>query len=390
MDDVVIFGAGNLGKTAYYFYKDKCNIICYIDNDVEKWGTFLFEKEVVSPEILWKFKGRVIIAVQNNFEQIETELQSKYGINRFLEFGVTQKGKILGGEQLFDNRCIIMVYTGGLGNQLFQYSLAKYFEVNGCKVTADITHYMYIKSRKFELNRIFRNIHLKFATDNTYEYYVLKDKVSKIEGLNEKYVYVEPDIKNFKQYDVSDEWGNINRGIVKGYFQTYLFADGLRDTLLKCFEFPVISNKGLQELIDGMMNKNSVSVHVRRGDYLTEKERRLNGICDMQYYIRAIKMIKERVKNPQFYIFSDDIVWCKENFKIKESIYIESEMIENYEDWQDMYLMSRCKHNIIANSSFSWWGAWLNENERKIVIAPKRWDNFCNLTNICPPTWWRI
>ncbi len=392
MDKVIIFGAGRWGSMAYYFYENKCDIICYVDNNKEKWGTLLHDKKIVSPEMLSDFKGKVVIALQTGLEQAEKELKSKYGIKQFLEFKAGQTGKCLEEEQAFDDGCVVMEYAGGLGNQLFQYALAKYLEHNGCKTAADITQYAYLNMRKFELGKIFRNSCLRYASHDTCEYFMRKDRVSQAENLGERYIYIEPDIAQCVQYGVSMEWGRIKRGIVKGYFQTYLYADAIRHDLLECLEFPEAEDQQLRLLADEIKRCVSVSVHIRRGDYLAESERRMDGICDMQYYAQAIRMIRERVKNPRFYFFSDDILWCKENLKMNmnDAVYIDSEMFQNYEDWYDMYLMSRCKHNIIANSSFSWWGAWLNDNEGRIVIAPKKWDNFCRLTNICPPDWSRI
>ena len=390
MDKVIIFGAGRYGNTAYHFYENMCDIICYVDNNAQKWGTFLYDKEIVSPEVLRGFGGTVIIAVQNDVEKIEAELKNKYGINQFLEFRVMQRGKFLEGEQNFNSGSIVIEYAGGLGNQLFQYSLARCLELNGCEVVADISSYLYVNTRRFELERIFKSINFRYASAVAREYYFMKDRISKVEGVDEKYIYAEPDITQHVQYGVSSDWRKVRRGIVEGYFQTYLFADEIRDDLLKRLKFPEIEETQLQLLVAEMHRNNSISVHVRRGDYLAEKERRLDEICDEKYYEKAIKMIMEKVKNPRFYVFSDDISWCKENIRIDEASYIDSGMLEKYEDWYDMYLMSQCRHNIIANSSFSWWGAWLNENEDKIVIAPKKWDNFCNLTNICPPDWDRL
>lgn len=390
MDEVIIYGAGKWGKIAYYYYENICNIYCFADNNEEKWGTFLHDKEIVSPEVLIGFKGKVIIAVQNGLVQIENELKEKYGICQFLEFGVKQRGRFVADKQEFNEKCIVMEYAGGLGNQLFQFALAKYLEWKGRKVVADITHYSSLNTRRFELGRLFKNNCLRYASEDVNIYFAMKDKISRMEKLNQRYVYEEPDITRCSQYGVSEEWGNIKRGVVKGYFQTYLFADQIRAVLLHCLEFPTMEDNSLCALADDMKRKNSVSIHIRRGDYLAESERRMDGICDVSYYEKAIQRIRESVKNPYYYIFSDDISWCKENVKVDKVIYIEPEMFLDYEDWYDMYLMCKCKHNIIANSSFSWWGAWLNENEDKIVIAPKKWDNFCCLTNICPPIWIRV
>jgi hypothetical protein len=115
-----------------------------------------------------------------------------------------------------------------------------------------------------------------------------------------------------------------------------------------------------------------------------------HGTCTLDYYHEAIKIMKEKIKNPYFFIFSDDIPWVKENLKIDgDAFFITGKKIKDHEE---MFLMSRCKHNIIANSSFSWWGAWLNNNPEKIVIAPKRWFNNekINTSDLVPDNWLRI
>lgn len=111
-------------------------------------------------------------------------------------------------------------------------------------------------------------------------------------------------------------------------------------------------------------NEKTCSIHIRRGDYLNLSQYHTN--LDMNYYMKAIKMFP---KDTVFIIFSDDIMWCKETFPPSEKFI----HIENEADYVDMFLMSKCTNNIIANSSFSWWGAWLNENKNKRVIAPNKW-----------------
>ncbi len=123
-------------------------------------------------------------------------------------------------------------------------------------------------------------------------------------------------------------------------------------------------------LMQKMSAENSVAIHVRRGDY---KNSRFTLLDIETYYLKAIEKIKEQVKNPKFYIFSNDIDFVKTHFSKMD---IDSEIVDinsGQQSFMDMVLMSNCKHNIIANSSFSWWSAWLNENPDKIVIAPKKW-----------------
>jgi hypothetical protein len=111
-------------------------------------------------------------------------------------------------------------------------------------------------------------------------------------------------------------------------------------------------------------------------------ERRFGGICTSEYYQKAIKLISESINNPVFFIFSDDINRVKEKLPLNNAIYTDWNL--GNDSWQDMFLMSRCYHNIIANSSFSWWAAWLNINRNKIVIAPERWFQDMETPNIHP------
>lgn len=390
MDDVIIYGAGKYGEIAYEIYHRNCNIVCYVDRDKAKWGTCLHDTKIMPPEVLQGFRGKVIITVQKDTRQIEEELKTKYGISLFLEFRAVLKGKCVEKPQPLCINSIVMVYMGGLGNQLFQYALAKYLIAKGKNVIADIIDYSKVYSRSFELMNVVQDGEFQFASEEICEYYKMKESIAKIEGSDEKYFFLEPDIAEYKKYKVSEEWGRINRGIVMGYFQTYFFADEVRESLLDCIKFHKIKGCGIRQLAEKIRKGNSVSIHVRRGDYIKEKERRLDGICSREYYESAVAEIRKKVKNPKFYIFSDDIAWCRENIRVEDAFYFDGEEEENYLDWYDMYLMSICGHNIIANSSFSWWGAWLNQNPEKIVIAPRKWDNFCELENLCPPDWMRL
>ena len=115
---------------------------------------------------------------------------------------------------------------------------------------------------------------------------------------------------------------------------------------------------------------NSCSLHIRRGDYISNsKSHAIHGTCNLKYYKEAIKIIKEKYQNPTFFIFSDDPTWTKDNLVLNNAIYINHNCLPH----EDIYLMSLCKNNITANSSFSWWGAWLNRNDSKTIIAPKQW-----------------
>jgi hypothetical protein len=155
---------------------------------------------------------------------------------------------------------------------------------------------------------------------------------------------------------------------------------------------PVESVKIPSDLSDKMIQDESVSIHVRRGDYLSKSNKNIYWTCGGEYYRDAIRYLKTRIKNPVFFVFSDDIQWVKKNFTfLSESPtrFIEHGMTPS--DCIDITLMRYCKHYIIANSTFGWWGAYLgNKNKNSIVIAPKKWylkDHSFFIRDLIPPEW---
>ena len=159
-----------------------------------------------------------------------------------------------------------------------------------------------------------------------------------------------------------------------GYWQNENFFKHIREQVLQAYSFPLFKEKCNEMLAEKLLKCNSISIHIRRGDYLKEP---IWCVSTPEYYAKGIGYLKEKEKVDLLCVFSDDIAWCKENLdNLADDMEIE------YVDWnkgnqsfRDMQLMTYCKHNIIANSSFSWWGAWLGRREGKIVIAPKVWCN---------------
>ena len=173
-----------------------------------------------------------------------------------------------------------------------------------------------------------------------------------------------------------------------GYWQSERYFADVAQTVRSDFTFrqPMTSrNQGLAEEIRSV---NSVSLHVRRGDFVNNpKANATHGLCSLDYYEAAVRHIAERVDEPHFFVFSDDIEWVRSNLARRNSfIYVDHN--RGPESYNDMRLMSLCKNNIIANSSFSWWGAWLNQNVGKIVLAPKRWFANNNPTSDLLPSGW--
>lgn len=175
-----------------------------------------------------------------------------------------------------------------------------------------------------------------------------------------------------------------------GQFQSWKYYNGAEQKIQEEFQYnEAIISQTTKKVRNRMHQCNSVALHIRRGDYLGMYNLQgLGSVCDKAYYERAIDYIKEHVENPYFFIFSDDKTYIKENYNLPNMTIVDFN--QGDDSWQDMYLMSQCKHNIIANSTFSWWGAYLNPNPQKIVVSPKRWWAMLEKDDIIPPTWKRI
>jgi len=183
--------------------------------------------------------------------------------------------------------------------------------------------------------------------------------------------------------------GKNTRAYMVGRFQEHYYLKNIRDALLDDFAFKQEIPETVKEYYSKIIESNSVSIHVRRGDYIGIKE---FDICSLKYYKNAASYISKLIKNPVYFIFSDDIEWIKINFTFLEKyIIVDNNRFDN-SDYFDLFLMTNCKHNIIPNSTFSWWGAWLNQNPNKIVICPEKWNgfNYVNTDEICPLEWKRI
>ena len=177
---------------------------------------------------------------------------------------------------------------------------------------------------------------------------------------------------------------------LKGYWQSEKFFKAFEDTIREELNILTPPSAQNQSFLDQIASHNAVSLHVRRGDYVTNPLANAHhGICDLGYYKTAIEYIAGKTqKAPIFYIFSDDIAWAKQNLKPRyETIFVDlNDEATNYED---LRLMSSCRHHIIANSSFSWWGAWLNSHAEKIIVAPKNWyaDPAARNPDMLPHSW---
>lgn len=290
---------------------------------------------------------------------------------------------------------IIINLTGGLGNQMFQYALGRVLaEINHDTLKLDTSSFNIFSSidtlRCYELdifklssNLASRSESMRFSDPNP-----LIVAINQFLRTNISPYPVSYTVEKSHNFDpqVLEMTGDI---YLRGFWQSEKYFSVHRDLILGEFSFKSHPTHKNAILLKSINSSESISVHVRRGDYVSNVQaNKFHGTCDIGYYKKAIKDLAKRCKNPSFFVFSDDIEWCKKNLPISYPVtYVSHNQGES--SWEDMRLMSKCKHNIIANSSFSWWGAWLNTNPSKIVIAPKRWyrDSKIETNDLIPQVW---
>ena len=278
-----------------------------------------------------------------------------------------------------------VAFDGGLGNQMFQYAFMQALKFKGNNVRMFIPHKKWEHKTGFELSRVFG----------------IKEQLSFWEFLYNKVPY--PFRKLFllthKTYnDVNFRFQSTaltskDYDYFYGTWQSESYFVDIKEKIQEIFSFnsAMLSDYSLEVLKTIRSSyKVAVSVHVRRGDYLSAAFKEgFGSCCSLDYYKRAISSISDMLDcEILFVFFSDDMSWVKENIKVPNAIYVDGNYAENA--WQDMYLMSQCNHNIIANSSFSWWAAWLNQNSEKKVFAPKRWWASLEDDDVVPESWIRL
>lgn len=174
-------------------------------------------------------------------------------------------------------------------------------------------------------------------------------------------------------YDNTIYGHNHKHLVMQGYWQSYRYFEKYTETIKRDYTFREDADDNNTELIAEISNKEAVAIHIRRGDYVSNSFfNETLGICSREYYDKALKVISKKVNNPYYYVFTDDPAWVKNNFYIPGLMSIVDHNLGRA-DHEDLRLMMHCKHFIIANSSFSWWGAWLAYYKDKVVIAPAQW-----------------
>lgn len=254
---------------------------------------------------------------------------------------------------------VIVKIQGGLGNQMFQYARGQHISRKyGVEVLYDISFYSLNLNpkREFLLNN-FNNININTNCNNIDNQYYCK--------VYDNFIFTE--LKNIGSNDY----------YLDGYWQSEKYFKGTEQELKNDFK---ISDEILCKISDVLLGENNVSIHVRRTDYLNSNG--VHPIIDIDYYEHALKLLNQY---DYIYVFSDDMEWCKRHLKFSNMVFI-----DNFNEIESLYLMSLCNNNIIANSTFSWWGAWLNNNKDKKIFAPKKWfgDHVkLNTKDIMPIEW---
>lgn len=277
-----------------------------------------------------------------------------------------------------------VIFQGGLGNQMFQYAFFLYLNTKGYNARYNTSWYLYNKCHNgYELEKLFgikpRNKSMLFNLFRT---------VRKLEKLN----VITPGIGIIQDTIPSMFKPDFNAAPIlffDGYWQSYRYIEAVEKLIRQKFRFKenFLSEETLALSKRIKASQYAVSIHIRCGDYFSEQFSPLyGGICTPEYYSKAISVIRNTIYRPKFFVFSNDLDWVYRHIDLPaDSTFVSCNNGTNA--WQDMYLMSCCKHNIIANSSFSWWGAWLNENLSKIIVSPSRFINLGDTCDLILPNW---
>lgn len=285
---------------------------------------------------------------------------------------------------------IIVNLKGGTGNQLFQYALGRHLALkNNDVLKLDVDGL----ARANKTGDIYRPFNLEaFAFEKNLA------TPSEVRALKYPYAIVSKGWR-FLCFKLSrDKNTTFNPAVLDwsgdifldGYWQSPRYFDAIRDVLLEDLQLKDGFGAAAERYAEQIKRSAAVSLHVRRGDYI-KNPRVLKefGVCSTEYYTAAMKTIEAAIPSPTYFVFSDDIAWVKEHLPVgSDAVFIEGTDIT---DVEELMLMSLCRHNIIANSSFSWWGAWLNQHADKMVVAPTPWFNM-NIydRDLIPASWTQL
>lgn len=290
---------------------------------------------------------------------------------------------------------IILHLSGGLGNQMFQYAFGRAQAKRlGVELKLALSDPTLIIHNGFELKRLFdiqanEALPADMRSILGLQHNTLVQKAIKISGLQK--LFCSPIVQEPHFHFTPKMLALNDNSYIYGYWQSEKYFSEIEHEIRSDFSFKPALSKTNIDAAEKIGSCNSISLHVRRNDFANNsKINATHGLCSLNYYNEAIQYVAKRIGNPHFFVFSDDPAWAQSNLDINYPCdFIKHN--HGLESYNDMRLMSLCNHHIIANSSFSWWGAWLNPKESKLVIAPRQWfinDN--NTKDLIPQNWVRL
>lgn len=286
---------------------------------------------------------------------------------------------------------IISRITSGLGNQLFQYAVGRHLSLkNKTPFYVDLSYYLHQysddTSRSFKLGNF--SVPYRILQESPVEYVSKATKLLPNRSLKPLFLFLKE--KQF-HYDAQVLRSRAGCLILEGFWQSEAYFQESAEIIRRDLQLSSTPSPEFDQYLQQIRDMPvPVSIHVRRGDYVNHPEfSKTFGFIGLDYYKKAIRYVTKEIKNPHFFVFSDDKEWVRENLPLpSDSVFVQNTGPTG--DVADLVLMSHCKHHIIANSSFSWWGAWLNPDPDKLVITPKNWYKDkpdWDTRDLLPSTW---
>ena len=295
---------------------------------------------------------------------------------------------------------VVVSLYGGLGNQLFQYSAARALALrNGASITLDLYWFSIVDELTDTTPRKFALGPFDLQADSSDTGLPWHRKISLLSKIKRKLsfffktfqegvpIYSEkhPDFDPLLLEQNCPVWLN-------GYWQSYKYFDAISDTIKREIGNIGELNKDSQKIYNKITSSESICMHIRRGDYVTNPNAsKTHGLCSLDYYVKGLQIVSQGLKTPTVFIFSDDPEWVRSNVTVPfPSVIVDVNGTDDAH--QDLWLMKSCQRFIIANSSLSWWAAWLAESPKKIVVSPKNWflSNHLHSSDLIPLDWVRL
>lgn len=294
---------------------------------------------------------------------------------------------------------IIVRLRGGLGNQLFQFAAAHSLAtVKGVQLKSDLYTYTKHPFRKYELHNF--NISLPEATRDEVHRFTGSNFISRYLNKKSNYFYC-PTVFAQPHYHFYEDFFSLPVPIyLSGYWQSEKYFSNVADSLRKMITPSKPLDQRNSDLIASVRSTDSVAIHIRRTDYTSTS---FFKPMDLDYYQRALEAIGKKISKPRFVVFSDDIAWSKQQLKdLADATFVDHNT--GADSYKDLLVMAACRNQIIANSTFSWWAAWLNNTPGKTAIAPAKWfhntyltnkepvypSRFYNTRDLIPPSWTQL